>query len=620
MEKILVIRFGTVGDSIFASAFYRELRKSKPEAVIDALCDDIAEGVMRNCPYINNIIKMNGDKYKEIPRYLKIFKEYETVYFLKNDKFFSVIAFLAGVKNRIGFNVRRNKFLTKKSPYNCDRHEVDCYLDLLRINEIEVSDDKTEVWISDSATEKISEMISKNEKKKVLIQVYSRFTPKNWLDTYWVEIIRYLSDKLDIQVYYSGGGKDVESYAKLSKLLGEVKNTPIDMSGKLSVEESMALIKKMDLVIGIDSCSVHMAAALDIPSILIHGATSIVRWRPRSEKCVVLSKFFACSPCCLQPKTKKLCKNKTPECMKALYPNNVIVVLDSMFTQVSEINKPKVSVIVPVYNVEKYLPRCLDSIIHQTLKDIEIICVDDGSKDFSSDILKEFSKRDKRIKIIKKENGGLSDARNVGMNAAAGEYISFVDSDDWLSLDFLENLYTNAKDENADIAVASVIRSSKNVNTQILKYKTKSVHSDFTKKLEVCDVPSHCYVWNKIYKREMLLKSNIKFEKGRIYEDVIFTPQILYASNKLVVVPEGHYYYFRHKNTLVKRQDKKAKNDLKYAMNKSETFLKEHNADTSVWETTVKRYRLFGLTIFKTITKRNQIKCVLFNFIRWQRR
>ena len=96
----------------------------------------------------------------------------------------------------------------------------------------------------------------------------------------------------------------------------------------------------------------------------------------------------------------------------------------------------KVSVIIPVYNVEKYLCKCLDSVVNQTLRDIEIICVDDGSTDSSWEILKEYAQRDDRIKLIHKENGGLSSARNVAMQVAKGDYIGFIDSDDWIDLDF----------------------------------------------------------------------------------------------------------------------------------------------------------------------------------------
>ena len=113
----------------------------------------------------------------------------------------------------------------------------------------------------------------------------------------------------------------------------------------------------------------------------------------------------------------------------------------------------KISVIVPVYKVEKYLKRCVESIVQQTYQNIEIILVDDGSPDRCPEMCDEYARRDARIKVIHKSNGGLSDARNAGLNIASGDYISFVDSDDWIEEDFIEILYKNMKKENADISI-----------------------------------------------------------------------------------------------------------------------------------------------------------------------
>lgn len=116
-------------------------------------------------------------------------------------------------------------------------------------------------------------------------------------------------------------------------------------------------------------------------------------------------------------------------------------------------NQIKLTVIIPCYNVEKYLRQCLDSVINQTLKEIEIICVNDGSTDRTQKILEEYSKKDDRILVINKPNGGLSSARNAGMEKMQGEYIAFLDSDDWVDLEFYEKLYNAAKTNNADCAI-----------------------------------------------------------------------------------------------------------------------------------------------------------------------
>lgn len=136
----------------------------------------------------------------------------------------------------------------------------------------------------------------------------------------------------------------------------------------------------------------------------------------------------------------------------------------------------KISVIIPVYNVEMYLEQCVNSVMNQTLDDIEIICVNDGSTDNSLHILKELATKDKRLKIINQENLGLSEARNRGIKEAIGKYISFIDSDDWIDVDFLEKLYSAAEENQADIAAAGIIKHFANGKTKkfisFKKYKT----------------------------------------------------------------------------------------------------------------------------------------------------
>lgn len=331
MKKILVIRYGTIGDSIFASAFYRELRNALPDARIDILVDDIAEGIMRNCPYINKIFYIDG-KYRNFLGYISLFSKYDTVYFLKNDKFFSTIAFLAGVKERIGFDVKRNRFLTLTSAYNEDRHEIDCYLDLLRISGIPVKNDKTEAWLDRINDSTAKEIVSCIPNKKIIIQAYSRFPQKNWLDEYWIEVIKYLSNTLQAQVFFVGGAKDIKSYQNITdNIKDELDLLPINMCGKLTIPETISLVNNMDMVIGIDSGIIHAAAALDISSILLHGPTSLIRWKPRSEKCIVLSRQFSCSPCCLQSDCVKYCKNRVSDCMEYLTPDIVINTLNDKF-------------------------------------------------------------------------------------------------------------------------------------------------------------------------------------------------------------------------------------------------------------------------------------------------
>ena len=276
----------------------------------------------------------------------------------------------------------------------------------------------------------------------------------------------------------------------------------------------------------------------------------------------------------------------------------------------------KISVVIPVYNTAKFLERCLDSIVEQTLQDLEIICIDDGSTDNSPEILEKFSQKDSRIKIFHTEHLGVSCARNLGINNATGEYISFVDSDDWLDKNFLESLYNGAISTNSDIAVGGIIRQHKyNQNIKLSFDKTLTT-DNIDLKFELCDVPELSYVWNKIYKTEKLKTLGLKFEEGRYFEDCIFTPQILYYTDKMTVVPKVFYHYWRRKNSIISCKNEKVLTDNKYAHEKANKFIKDHNIIISSHEPKNYRFKLFGITLFKIRAKGNKKQYILFQFIK----
>ena len=214
---------------------------------------------------------------------------------------------------------------------------------------------------------------------------------------------------------------------------------------------------------------------------------------------------------------------------------------------------PKVSVIVPVYNVEKYLGYCLGSIISQTLRDIEIICVNDGSTDGSPDILKHYAKLDKRIKIINQKNAGLSAARNTGMQAARGEFLGFVDSDDYISLKFFELLYNAAKENDCEIASARQIFSYYSENdsrNEVLYFgKPAGVYVLGDEPVLPNDFPR--MTWNKIYKREFIERIGLTFLVGAIREDEYWHWCLMPYVSKIVVVDgECFYFYCKHEGTI----------------------------------------------------------------------
>jgi len=205
----------------------------------------------------------------------------------------------------------------------------------------------------------------------------------------------------------------------------------------------------------------------------------------------------------------------------------------------------RVSVIVPVYNVAPYLPRCLDSLVAQTLKDIEIICIDDKSTDNSLDILHQYRDKYPQIHVIElKKNSGVATARNAGIDAARGEYLGFVDSDDYVDTDFYEKLYETAKKENADIAKAEAT---------ITEYDKKSVlganQMDNIRKYGKWRFIYHW--WSAIYKAKLLSKNNIKFQIDIISgQDTVFLNKCIQHTNDVALCYGTFYNYVRRENSL----------------------------------------------------------------------
>lgn len=228
----------------------------------------------------------------------------------------------------------------------------------------------------------------------------------------------------------------------------------------------------------------------------------------------------------------------------------------------------KVSVIVPVYNTENFLARCLESLINQTLQDIEIICVNDGSTDNSAKILEDFAQKDERIQIINQVNQGLSEARNNGIKIAQGEFIGFVDSDDWVSLDFFEKLYKTAIKYNAEIACTEAKRTDGKKCRSFLNVKNEQVCTKTKDKYKACKFPRYCYVWNKIYKRDALLKADYPFPKGFNFEDMLWSHVIVDKLDTLVTVSGAYYFYFFNPHSITGVFNEKTEADAKYAYNK----------------------------------------------------
>lgn len=202
-------------------------------------------------------------------------------------------------------------------------------------------------------------------------------------------------------------------------------------------------------------------------------------------------------------------------------------------------NKCKLSIIVPVYGVEKYIDKCLNSLVKQSLKEIEIIVVNDGTKDNSQKIIDKYVKKyPDKIKSYIKENGGQGSARNYGLEKANGEYIGYVDSDDFVEKDMYKKLYNKAKENNYDIVVCGNYNVSedyqnKNIDTFINNYNTDLENIFFGKMA----------VWNKIYKRDILIKNKLEFKEKVWYEDLAFTLKAIMNSSTFAFIDEPLYDY-----------------------------------------------------------------------------
>lgn len=218
-----------------------------------------------------------------------------------------------------------------------------------------------------------------------------------------------------------------------------------------------------------------------------------------------------------------------------------------------------ISVIVPVYNTKEYLNRCIESLINQTYRNIEIILVNDGSTDNSEEICKEYCKKDNRIRYYYKENNGLSDTRNFGIIKATGKYLSFVDSDDYVDYDFLKCLYNNLIENDADISYCSFYRTkSLNIKNFSLTNDadTKCFNSkDAIKSLLEKNGTVKNYICMGLYKAELF--KEIRFPIGVNFEDIAITYRLLYKSKKVVVSNKKNYYYYINCNGITKKMREK---------------------------------------------------------------
>lgn len=228
---------------------------------------------------------------------------------------------------------------------------------------------------------------------------------------------------------------------------------------------------------------------------------------------------------------------------------------------------PKVSVIVPVYNVEQYLERCLESLVNQTLEDIEIIIIDDSSPDNSHLIIEKYAlKYPKKIRAFLKENGGIADTRNFGLTKITGEYFGFLDSDDYCELDMFEKMYNKAKSNDSDIVVSNF--------TWVWDNKTALGLESSYKPGKDMIINLFAVLWNKIYKTEFIKEVGINFPKGLRYEDASFLYKLPHHVKKIDFIDESFVHYIQRDGSITHTHNSKVK-DMIYVFTGILNYYKE---------------------------------------------
>lgn len=243
----------------------------------------------------------------------------------------------------------------------------------------------------------------------------------------------------------------------------------------------------------------------------------------------------------------------------------------------------KISVIVPAFNVEKYLNRCVESILNQTYSNIEVILIDDGSTDSSGKICDELGIKDSRIKVIHKKNGGLSDARNCGLDEATGKYVCFIDSDDSIKNNYIEKLYEAIVKNDVQIAVCGYNRIDENDNfleNTILSDEVLSGHQILLDFYDKKYYPASVVQWNKLY--EIKLFKNIRFPVGKINEDEYTTFKLFYGTPKVALISDSLYNYRFVSTSITKKKFNIKRLDIIGAIEERINFFEKNNENEIV--------------------------------------
>ena len=275
-------------------------------------------------------------------------------------------------------------------------------------------------------------------------------------------------------------------------------------------------------------------------------------------------------------------------------------------------NRVDVSIIIPVYNVQEYLPKCLDSVIKQTIKNKEIIVINDGSTDNCYEILTEYKMKFPEMIIINQKNSGISETRNAGLRVATGEYIAFVDSDDFIEFDMFEKMYTAAKRENADVVICDYIlykeiTDKQNSDEYIIEGIDKEGQIDKVEALRkflLNDIKA--YAWNKLHKRELFTSNKILFPDFKVCEDTPVSFLLLACSQKIFLMSEPLYYYRQREDSLTKIFSIKSMMDMLDGCYIMRDYLEKNPL---IYEKLIHHYRVYMIKTLWVIHNKYFIQC-----------
>ena len=347
--KILVMRYRFIGDTLLTVPFLRNLRYAYPDAQIDMLVAPVSGEIIEKCPYVDNFIYFDttkkhryenkeGQEKKTFWTYVKLLKEqkYDRAYVLKRSFSSAFLAFAAGIKERIGFDTEGRGFLlTKRVKYAENRHEIDCFLDVLTEDGVEVKDNYLENWIEPFETQQVQDVLNdciapeNRELKKVIVHATSGNRKKEWEKQKWAQVVTWLSNEKNVQVLFNGTKNDSQTYEEImSYVKDDLKIKPVNLCGKFGLRQTLAFTKLCDLIVGCDSGNLHIAASVDVPVAAIFGPMNPVKWKPAIEKSVVVKTDLPCQPCGL--KKKHACK-RDYHCIKDISVDMVKSAVDRLF-------------------------------------------------------------------------------------------------------------------------------------------------------------------------------------------------------------------------------------------------------------------------------------------------